>query len=149
YLGNWNGNHTYALDEESNGAIWVSGIGGSGRYSKGQWQRYRMTNTGIVGYFDDTCAFGPDGTVYLDGNAGAGYGGFEMFDGTHWTCVNNFNYGLGPTWDAQTDDVQAMHGRANGHMLISPTGQGLLDWDGGAGTVLVPQGFEVIAVTED
>ena len=135
-LGNWNGNHTYALDEESNGAIWVSGIGGSARYSNGQWQRYRLTNTGPVGYFQDAVAFGNDGKVYLDGNAGAGYGGFEMFDGTHWTCVNDFNYGLGPVWGLPSDDVIAMHPRANGHMLVAPAGiQGLLEWDGAAYTL--------------
>lgn len=150
FKGNWNGNHTYSIDEESNGALWICGLGGAARYANGQFQRYRVTNTGPVGFFQDAVAFGADGSVYLDGNAGPGYGGFEIFNGTTWTCVNDYNYGLGPAWGQASDDVAGLCSRANGHLAIAPNGiQGVLDWDGSNYTVLIPNGFAVNYVTED
>jgi ligand-binding sensor domain-containing protein len=150
-LGSWgSGNHTYAFAEDSTGAIWTGGIGGAAKYENGAWQRYRLMNTGMFGYFLRTLDFDAAGTLYMNGNAGPGVGGFHMFDGVHWTGVNNYNYGLGPAWGLPSDDVEALVARANGHLLLAPAGlQGLYDWDGASYQQLIPQGFDILEVDED
>jgi ligand-binding sensor domain-containing protein len=151
--GNWGGGtHTYALAEDSAGNLWAGGIRGAARRSAetGEWQRYRLTNTGMLSFWVYTIDFGADGRVYMNGNAGPGIGGFNIYDGVHWTGVNDANYGLGPVWGLPSDDVASLHVRANGHLAIAPRGgQGLFDWDGESYTNLIPQGFEVDEVTED
>jgi sugar lactone lactonase YvrE len=155
-IGNWtgggpgSGTHTYALTEDSTGAIWAGGIGGASKRSNGQWQRYRMTNTGMLGYFMNTIDFDAQGNVYMNGNAGPGVGGFTVFDGTDWLCVNDFNYGLGPPWGLPSDDVAALECRANGKVAVAPSGiQGAFDWDGTSFTPLIPQGYDIIDLEED
>jgi ligand-binding sensor domain-containing protein len=150
-LGSWgSGKHTYAFAEDSTGAIWTGGIGGAAKYENGAWQRYRLMNTGMFGYFLRTLDFDAAGTLYMNDNAGPGVGGFVMFDGVHWTGVNNYNYGLGPAWGLPSDDVEALVTRANGHLLIAPAGlQGLYDWDGANYRQLIPQGFDIMEVEED
>jgi hypothetical protein len=156
YLGNWtgggpgSGTHTYALAEDSTGAIWAGGIGGASKLSGGQWQRYRLTNTGMLGYFMNTIDFDALGNVYMNGNSGPGVGGFAIFDGTDWTCVNDFNYGLGPPWGLPSDDVAALECRADGRLAVAPSGiQGAYDWDGTSFTPLIPQGYDIVDLEED
>ena len=151
YLGNWgSGNHTYTIVEDSTGALWAGGIGGASKYENGSWQRYRLTNTGMVGHFMSTIDFGADGVVYMNGNAAPGVGGFSMFDGTDWVCVNDANYGLGPAWGLPSDDVEALLVRRNGDVALAPSGgQGLLNWDGASYTYVIPQGYTIMHVAED
>ncbi len=150
FIGNWGGGtHTYALAEDSQGRIWAGGIGGASFYNGSSWQRYRLTNTGMLSYFIQTIDFAPDGRVFMNGNGGPGVGGFNIFDGVHWTGVNNHNYGLGPTWGMPTDDVSSLRVRSNGHLLVAPTNQGLFDWDGASYSSLVPQGTALSIVQCD
>jgi len=148
--GNWGGGTTHALAEEAPGVLWVGGTGGAAQYKEGVWQRYRLTNTGMVGFLKKTIDFDAAGNVYVNGNAAPGVGGFSIFDGERWTCVNDLNYGLGPVWGLPSDDVQALCTRADGHVAIAPEGiQGLLDWDGGSYAYLLGQGIEIDVVAED
>lgn len=150
YRGDWGGSATYVLDEDSTGALWAGGLGGSAKLSAGAWQRYRLTNTGMLGYFMNTLDFDAAGNVYMNGNAGPGVGGFTIFDGEDWTCVNDFNYGLGPAWGLPSDDVEVLRVRANGNVALAPGGiQGMLEWDGSSYETLIPQGFSIVAIEED
>jgi len=151
YLGNWGSrNHTYALVEDSTGALWAGGIGGSARLVDGAWQRYRLTNTGMIGFWTQAIDFAPDGRVFMNGNAASGVGGFDILDGEVWTNVNDFTYGLGLEWGLPSDDVQAMCFRASGRLAIAPAGiQGLVEWDGSSYTYLIPQGVDILEVDED
>jgi len=150
-LGVWNGgNHTYGLAEDQDGDFWVSGIGGAAEYSNGSWQRYRITNTGMIGYFMNTIAFDNDGNVYMNGNAAPGVGGFDIFDGERWTNVNDFTYGLGLPWGLPSDDTAVITARSNGTMAIAPAGpQGVYEWDGLNFTNIIPQGADVDDMDED
>jgi ligand-binding sensor domain-containing protein len=131
-LGNWGSfNHTYALAEETGGAIWAGGVGGTARYEQGTWQRYRLTNTGMIGYWIEAITFDDAGNVYMNGNAAPGVGGFDILhpDGT-WTNANVLTYGLGLPWPFPTDDTDALCGRAGGNLALAPTWSGLYEWDG-------------------
>ncbi|MHC5112999.1 MAG: hypothetical protein ACYTGP_01065 [Planctomycetota bacterium] len=131
YIGAWGGAAgTYALAEESPGVYWAGGVGGAARYSEGSWQRYRLTNTGMLSFFISTLDFGPDGKVYVDANAGPGVGGFDIFDGERWTCVNDLNYGLGPAWGQPSDHVEVLCARSNGKLALDWDIGGLHEWNG-------------------
>ena len=151
YLGNWGSvDHTYDLAEDSTGALWVGGIGGAAKYQGGVWQRHRLTNAGMIGFFVRAIDFAPDGRVFVNGNSSPGTGGFDVFDGVRWTNVNDKNYGLGPVWGLPSDDVQALCFRANGKLALAPGGpQGLLEWDGTSYTYLIPQFNQIEHVAED
>lgn len=150
-LGDWgNGNHTYAFAEESSGdAFWVGGIGGAARFENGFFQRYRLTNTGMLSFFMNAIDFAPDGRVFLNGNAGPGVGGFDSFDGERWTCVNDHNYGLGPVWGIPADNVSSLWWRSNGRLAHTPNGQGIYEWDGKQHHHIVPQGYALGEIVED
>ena len=156
YHSNWigptpgSGSHTYALREDSEGNLWAGGIGGASKFEDGQWQQYRMTNTGMLGYYTQVIVFDGAGNVLMNGNSAPGIGGFTLFDGTDWTCVNDYNYGLGPSWGLPSDDVAALWPRANGDVAVAPLGgQGVFDWDGTTFTNLVPQGYDIERLVED
>jgi hypothetical protein len=151
YIGNWGGgSHTYAFAEDSQGNIWAGGIGGAAKYENGVWQRYRLTNTGMMSYFINTIDFAPDGRVFMNGNAGPGVGGFDIFDGAHWTGASDASYGLGLPWGLPTDDVASIKFRANGNVALALAGiQGLVEWDGFSYQYLIPQGYDVLEVDED
>ncbi|MGD9790358.1 MAG: GC-type dockerin domain-anchored protein [Phycisphaerales bacterium] len=130
-LGLWNDiNHTYCFGEESSGAIWVGGIGGSARWDGSVWQRHRISSDSMMGYHLWDIDFATDGRVFMNGNAAPGVGGFNIFDGQHWTCVDDFNYGLGPAWGLPTDETRALRLRPNGNLVLAPSGQGLVEWNG-------------------
>ena len=151
WLGNWGSkNHTYTFVEDSTGALWAGGIGGAAKYTGGSWQRYRLTNTGMVGFWVRAIDFAPDGRVFMNGNAGPGVGGFDVFDGQRWTNANSATYGLGYTWGLPSDNVEALCYRANGNLAIAPSGlQGLVEWDGSTYTYLIPKGLDFVEVDED
>jgi ligand-binding sensor domain-containing protein len=150
YHGNWGGGSTKALAEESPGVLWVGGNGGAARYENGNWQRYRLTNTGMIGYSVETITFDAAGNVYINGNAAPGVGGYEIFDGERWTCVDDLNYGLGPPWGLPSDNASALCVRANGNLALAPSGlQGVLEWDGFSYTYRLPQGYSIDFVVED
>ena len=153
YLGNWgSGNHTYALTEDSKGAIWAGGIGGSSKYENGQWQRYRLTNTGMLDFFASDVALSPNGDVAMTANAAPGVGGFDIMhpDGT-WTNANAATYGLGLPWPYPTDNTSAVEFRENGNLLFAPTNNGLYEYDGDGYITQIPQtyDFEHIALTKN
>ncbi|MHC4347577.1 MAG: hypothetical protein ACYS15_03415 [Planctomycetota bacterium] len=152
YYGNWGGGHTYAFAEDSTGAFWTGGIGGAAKYEDGFWQRYRLTNTGMIGYWIRAITFDDAGNVYINGNAAPGVGGFNIFDGERWIGVNDANYGLGPPWGLPSDDVSALCVRANGYVALAPGGlQGVLEWnpEDFSYTYLLPQGYDIAHLAED
>lgn len=147
-LPNWCGSAA-AFSEDSSGAIWVCGQGGAAKYEAGAWRRHRFTNSSMLSYFIEAIAFGAQGQVYINGNAAPGVGGFNIFDGTTWVGVNDFNYGFGPSWGLPSDDTQAFSERANGHVAIIPVGQAVYDWDGTGFSQLIPFGYDPVRVAED
>lgn len=153
WLGDWgSGNHTYALVEDSTGAFWAGGIGGSSKYEDGFWQRYRLTNTGMLSFFLNTIAFDDLGNVYMDANAGPGVGGFDVLhpDRT-WTNANDATYGIGWPWGLPTDSTSDIAVRDNGNIVLALGGiQGIVEFDPEAlqYIYLTPQGydFETVAI---
>ena len=142
YLGNWgSGNHTYAVAEDSQGRVWAGGIGGSARLEAGGWQRYRLTNTGMLGYWVQAIDFDAAGNVYIEGNAGPGVGGFSIFDGVHWTNANAATYGLGLPWPFPSDSVTALCARADGTLAFSPYAAGIRLLDGTSFSTILANGL--------
>ena len=153
HLGNWgSGNHTYVLTEDSKGAFWAGGIGGASKYENGQWQRYRMTNTGMLDYFASDVALAPNGDVAMTANAAPGTGGFDiMHPDRTWTNANIATYGLGLPWPYPTDNTSAVAFRENNNLLFAPTNNGLREYDGVGFIDLIPQSydFEYINFADD
>jgi len=124
------GSATYTLAEDSTGALWFGGIGGAAKYENGSWQRYRLTNTGMLSFFVDAVALSPaNGDVAISANAGPGVGGFDILhpDGT-WTNANVATYGLGLPWPYPTDNTSALAYRPDGSLLFSPTNNGVKEY---------------------
>jgi len=144
YLGNWgSGNHTYTLTEDSKGAFWAGGIGGASKYENGQWQRYRLTNTGMLDFFSGDVALSPNGDVAMTANAGPGVGGFDiMHPDRTWTNANIATYGLGLPWPYPTDNTSAVAFRENNNLLFAPTNNGLREYDGDGFIDLIPQTYD-------
>ncbi len=146
HLGNWgSGNHTYALVEDAAGNFWAGGIGGSAKYEDGQWQRHRLTNSGMLDFFVDDVALAPNGDVAMTANAGPGTGGFDIMhpDGT-WTNANVATYGIGLPWPYPTDNTSAVEFRENGNLLFAPTNNGLREYQIGEPFVdLIPQTYDI------
>ncbi|HHN78644.1 MAG TPA: hypothetical protein ENK11_08245 [Phycisphaerales bacterium] len=140
-LGIWGGSYTLDYGEASDGAIWVCGIGGAAVYRNGAWQRYRLTNTGMLDYFAEDLAFAPNGDVAMTANAGPGIGGFDILhpDGS-WTNANIATYGIGLPWPYGTDNTSALVYRENGYLIFSPSGFGLYEYDGDAYNTLLSSG---------
>ena len=133
-LGNWRqGGHTYGLDIDSNGNIWVCGIGGAAKRNAqtGTWQRYRVTNSSQIDYWVRDISIDDQGNVWMSGNAAAGVGGFQKFDGVRWIPFNNENYGLGHPFPFPTDNTDAIYYRpSNGTVVINPMFNYLHSWNG-------------------
>ena len=149
-LGIWRpGPHTYSIDIDAVGNVWVCGIGGGAKYDvlTGQWQRYRITNTGNCDSFNGDLTIDiANNLVYTTANATAGVGGMVRFDGIRWTGWNQATYGLGYDWPFQNDNCKALTYRpSNGRIAVSPsdwlygihewTGSGFLQLPGLDGTV--------------
>jgi streptogramin lyase len=127
------GAYTYALDIDDQGNIWASGVEGAAKrdVTTGLWQRYRITNSSQIDYWVEDLTIDDDGHVWMTGNAGPGIGGFQKFDGTHWTGFNEFNYGLGYPFPFPTDNTEAICFRpSNGEIVINPMYNYLHSWDG-------------------
>jgi ligand-binding sensor domain-containing protein len=148
FLGNGDVGIVYALAEEaSTGALWVGGQQGAARLAHGTWQRYRVTNTGMVGYTVQAIDFDGQGNVYMNGNAGTNVGGFSIYDGERWTCVNNANYGgidglkqwdganytsLNPSWvtyEIEEDSLGRLWSGGWGHLFLYQESGGYLDFN--------------------
>jgi len=124
---------TTGVDIDAQGNVWVCGVGGAAKYDavSGNWQRYRITNTSQIDYFVRDLSFDNDGNVWMTGNAGSGYGGFQKFDGTRWTGFNEYTYGLGFPFPYQADNTEAIYARpSNGDVIFNPTFHGIHAWDG-------------------
>jgi len=138
-LGVWRpGAFTYAADIDAAGNVWVCGVGGAARRdaTSGQWQRYRITNTGQYDAFNEDLTLTPGGGLYACASAG-GIGGMVRFDGTRWTGFNNGHYGLGEDWPFPTDNSQAVYRRpSSGRIAVNPTFHGVHEWDGAQFTTL-------------
>jgi sugar lactone lactonase YvrE len=133
-LGVWRpGGFTYGIDMDDEGNVWVSGNGGAARRDAqtGQWQRYRLTNTGMMDNFLRDIAFAPGGDVWVTHNGGPGIGGIGVFDGLRWHNHNILTYGLGEDWPFPTDNADAITYRSStGHVAFNPTNNGIREWDG-------------------
>lgn len=136
-LGVWRpGYYTYSVDIDAAGNVWVCGIGGAAKRDvvTGQWQRYRVTNTGNCDNFNGDLAIDPvNGYVYATANAAAGVGGMTRFDGERWVSWNQATYGLGYDWPFPNDNSQALANRpSNGNLAVSPTNwiYGVHEWTG-------------------
>jgi FlgD Ig-like domain len=127
-IGQWRpGSHSYSVDIDAVGNVWVSGVGGAAKRNveTGEWQRYRITNTGHFDNFTRDLTVDPEGNyVYGGANAGPGVGGMTRFDGVRWVGWNNATYGLGWDWPFPNDNCEALAYRpSNGRLVVSP-----LDW---------------------
>ena len=140
-LGVWrSGGYTYDLEIDAAGNVWASGTGGAARRNSatGVWQRYRITNTSQYDSWNNDLTLDPaTGHVYACANAGPGFGGMTMFDGTRWIGFNNHQYGLGVSWPFPTDNSQAVGFRpSNGSVAVNPTYGGIHQWNGASWTNL-------------
>ena len=135
-LGMWtNTSHTYDIDMDAAGNVWVCGIGGAAKrnVATGLWQRYRITNTGQFDFFNSDLALDNAGNVYAGANAGPGIGGMTKFDGVRWTGWNPATYGLGYDWPFPNDNCEALTYRASsGRIAVSPMNwlNGIHEWTG-------------------
>ena len=130
-VGHWGGGTAQSYGEESSGAIWVSGVGGAARYENGFWQRYRISNTGMLDFWPRGIAFAPNGDVAMTANGAPGIGGFDILHPDRsWTNANVATYGLGLPWPYLTDNSDAVAYRSNGNLLFAPTNNGLREYDG-------------------
>jgi hypothetical protein len=142
-LGMWiNTSHTYDIDMDASGNVWVCGIGGAAKRdaATGLWQRYRVTNTSQFDFFNSDLAIDSAGNVYAGGNAGPGVGGMMRFDGLRWTGWNVATYGLGYDWPFPNDNCEAItYRRSSGRMAVSPMNwlNGIHEWNG-SGFTQVP-----------
>ncbi|MCU0332195.1 MAG: T9SS type A sorting domain-containing protein, partial [Ignavibacteriaceae bacterium] len=69
--------------------------------------------------------------VWMTGNAGPGYGGFQKFDGTRWIGFNQYTYGLGYPFPFPTDNTEVIYYRpSNGTVVINPMFGYLYEWNG-------------------
>ncbi len=140
-LGIWrSGGYTYDVFMDEAGVVWASGTGGAARRDPGTgaWQLYRITNTSQYDLFNsDFSLDAATGHVYACANAGPGYGGMTMFDGTRWIGFNDYTYGLGVSWPFPTDNSQAVGFRpSNGSVAVNPTYNGIHQWNGSTWTNL-------------
>lgn len=133
-LGMWrNTSYTYDIDQDASGNVWVCGVGGAAKRnsSSGQWQRYRITNTSQYDFFNNDLTLAPNGSVYATANAGPGYGGMVMFDGTRWKGFNNAHYGLGVDWPFPTDNAERVYVRpSSGELIANPMFNGVHRFNG-------------------
>ncbi len=132
--GTWRpGDFNTSIDMDTNGNLWVCGIGGAAKRDaiSGQWQRYRITNTSQIDYFVEDISIDTSGNILMTGNAGTGIGGIQKFDGSKWTGFNPYNYGLGYDFPFNADNASAIAYRPSSNSVVfSPTSQGIYQWDG-------------------
>ncbi len=124
---------SYDVDIDSLGNIWACGAGGAARRDAvtGQWQRYRITNTSQIDFFNNDLTVRADGTLYATANAGPGAGGMVKFDGLRWTGFNQLQYGLGFDWPFNGDNSARVYLRpSNGEVVVNPMFNFLHTWDG-------------------
>lgn len=146
------GGYTYAVAIDAAGTLWASGIGGAARRdaATGQWQRYRITNTSQIEYFVRDLDIDAAGNVWTTANAGPGVGGFQKFDGVHWTGYNESNYGLGFPFPFPTDNTDALCVRpSNGSVVVNPMYNGLHSWNGSSYTSLNYPASTSVGLEED
>jgi hypothetical protein len=136
-LGQWRpGAFTYSADIDAAGNVWVCGVGGAAKRNAltGQWQRYRITNTGNFDSFNRDLTIDPvNNHVYTGANASPGVGGMVRFDGTRWTGWDQLTYGLGHDWPFPNDFCHALTYRtSNGLIAVSPLNwlYGVHEWTG-------------------
>ena len=146
-LGQWKaGAYTYAVDVDAAGNVWAAGVGGAAKRSAatGQWQRYRITNTGNFDDFNrDLTIDAAQGHVYAGANAGPGVGGMARFDGARWMGWNQLTYGLGHDWPFPNDSCHALAVRPSiGRVAVSPLTwlYGIHEWTGSQFQPLLPTG---------
>jgi len=149
-LGLWRaGGYTDSADIDALGNVWVCGTGGAAKrdVETGQWQRYRITNTGNIDSFNrDLTIDSLNGHVYMGANAAPGVGGMARFDGTRWTGWNQLTYGLGHDWPFPNDYCEALAYRpSNGRIAVSPLEwlYGIHEWTGSGFNTLMPSGGAV------
>ncbi len=133
-LGEWRpGGFTYGIDMDNEGNVWVSGNGGAARRDAqtGQWQRYRLSNTGQIDYWVRDIAFADSGDVWITCNGAPGIGGIVKFDGQRWHNHNAYTYGVGEDWPFPTDNADAITYRpSSGNVAFNPMFNGIREWDG-------------------
>jgi streptogramin lyase len=139
-LGAWkDGAFSYGIDIDENGNIWATGLGGASKRDAqtGAWQRYRITNSSQIDYWVNDMSIDDQGKVWMTGNAGPGYGGFQKFDGVRWTGFNQYTYGLGYPFPFQTDNSEVIYYRpSNGQIIVNPMFGYLYSWNGTSYTSL-------------
>ena len=146
------GAYSYALDIDPAGNIWVSGIEGAAKrdVTTGLWQRHRITNSSQIDYSVEDLTIDGEGNIWMTGNAGPGVGGFQKFDGTHWTGFNEYTYGMGYPFPFPTDNTEAICYRpSNGTIVINPMFNYLHSWNGSSYTSLNYSGDRSRGLAED
>ena len=153
-IGQWPGGSAESADVDVAGNIWVCGVGGAARRDAktGQWQRYRITNTGNFDSFNRDLAIDTvNNHIYTGANAGPGVGGMVRFDGQRWTGWNQLTYGLGHDWPFPNDYCEALAYRpSNGRITVSPLEwlYGIHEWNGSGFDTLMPTGGAVRMVED-
>ena len=139
-LGPWGGSLSLSFGEESDGSIWVCGTGGAAKYADGFWQRYRVSNTGMLSFWVNEIAHAPNGDVAMTANAAPGVGGFDILhpDRT-WTNANVLTYGIGLSWPWATDHTTSLAYRTTGNLVFAPTNFGVREYDGDGYRTLLDQ----------
>ncbi len=146
-LGQWRpGAYTYSADVDAAGNVWVSGVGGAAKRDAqtGQWQRYRITNTGNYDDFNRDLTIDTENDyIYTGANAAPGVGGMTRFDGQRWVGWNNSTYGLGWNWPFPNDYCTALAYRSStGRIAVSPLNwlYGIHEWTGSGFNTLLQDG---------
>ncbi|MDX2250510.1 MAG: T9SS type A sorting domain-containing protein [Bacteroidia bacterium] len=127
------GGFSSAVDIDSAGNIWASGIGGAAKRDAltGQWQRHRISNSSQIDYWVQDMSIDTAGNVWMTGNGGPGVGGFQKFDGQNWIPFNESNYGMGYGFPFPADNTQKIYRRpSNGDVIFNPTFNGIHGWNG-------------------
>ncbi len=140
-LGIWReGAFSYDVNIDAAGNVWACGVGGAAKRdaATGFWQRYRVTNTSQYDLFNEDLSIDPEtDNLYACANAGAGFGGMTLFDGTRWIGFNDAQYGLGYPWPFPTDNSEAVAFRpSNTQVAVNPMYNGLHEWNGSTWTNL-------------
>lgn len=146
------GAYTYSLAIDNLGNIWTTGVEGAAKrdVATGLWQRHRITNSSQIEYWVDDLTIDDDGNVWTTANAGPGVGGFQKFDGSHWTGFNAYTYGLGYPFPFPTDNSEAICYRPSiGEVVINPMFNYLHSWNGSSYTSLNYSFTRSKGLTED
>ena len=120
------GSHVYALEFDSHNQPYVGGIGGLDvRHHDGTWTVYNVQNTALPSRWVDHVMVDASGRGWFSTSGG----GIGVYDGKRWQDFNPFNFGSAP-WPFPTDSSTASVQAPDGTVWVSPTNNGVAQWNG-------------------